>query len=636
MTRIFLILPLLAIAVAASSAEETRRIHPEQPPLAVLRIGKPAAVEDFFETRQALGLGQRNADYSGSLPGLNIKLRSFRSFMQALAENRADTFWYCLSQSGGTIMNLSAAFGCDWLTAEKDYSPQVVRAWLNDNAFQADRLAIETRRVDDRRLACAVAGQQTTIDAVVRGGKRASGAGDRWRHRLDAFMADESEALGLWLNPRPLLGVTALTTGVDLRTIGARYGVAVPESIELAVKRDDEYLGFDLRLNRVLDRTGSDPEADPDIEIPGQRENAFADLTLGSLPALLARLNVETNPLAPAGIDLSALLPRVVKATATFDNPDVPSWRAAALLRDKEAFMRQFRRLEAWLELLANSPASGLSVARDASQAGGDVLRLSFADGVELFAQIADNGRGDAFLLLAGRRDDIPDAKTYVVRQPGSANTLSWDIRLDDAAAEAAMSALGPKLRRLGISGTDGDFLAALPRSEQGFVRLDGDSVVISSPHALAPCLGAAWGEKLAGIIASRSKSTDALVCARLRFLLDASSQSRYRQIAPGRLDAAPLPSDIGALSPADAAGRAWLDYALPPFPGYGGPNSSALSGLAAGRALDGFIYRIDDGGNGGWHIAAESTAGIVYRIDFQGVVEKRSGSGEWRRVGAW
>ena len=629
---------LCAFAACPAGEKIAPSINPTDQPLIVLRVPKPAALETLLAAEQPRILGLTNWDFSGKIPGLGVRLESLRGFMGALEKGGFGEFWYCLSQSGGSLASQAAAFGFDFPEDRSDPALANIASWLEKRGVEAGGLHLErSSRGDGNRRTerFTAAGSAAVIAALIGtgGGARASRSrNDAWRTGLDDFLRRDFDGTGVWFNPRPLFGIASLTTGLDFRGEAAKLNLNLPDAVEaeIRVPGTDNRLGIALRLYNLLPKPWN-AGADSTLDIPS-RDDAHLTLSIPAPYALLEALGVKDNPLFPANLDLRSITPRIVSLSLRRD-ADGWHWTLICLTGDRERFVNQMKRLRAWLEVAATSPASPLTLGETRSPGGDKLVRIECED-FSLVAGMADcpgAGGGGSFAILAGSAEDYPDVFALSVADDAPPRLVSWDIRLDEITRGEIAGVLAELAFEYGVDGITGDALRKLLADDEGALAGEGTTLSFRSRSGsvalLAPALAMGAVRTLESILNDPVRMT----ATRLRFLLNIASQSRYREIGPGRLVPESLPDSMAMLSLAtDPEARRWLDRAFPRFPGQSQANSAVLRSLASGRSLDGYRYRISLEGSD-WVLLAENGNGDALRLDAAGVMERyRSEAGTW------
>lgn len=613
---------VLMLATSFALAEDgpaRRPFSPAEKPLAVLRVPSPGAVEALLTSTpaEAAGVGT-GRDWPVRPPGLP-RLPGIRNFFARLAEDGAEDFWFCLPD-----LNRSA-MGWRLPVPDPARAADTVRDMLLVLGMDISRVLIAAEPLPNGTSLILVASDRKTIE-LVRGGPTAKGTKSDgvWRPGLEEFMNRADGGVGVWLDPRPLSGLSAMFLGFDPRARLAAAGVDLPSSLSAWVGIADGVPGFSLRLDGLY-RPGTLADGS------GQAwSGAFVRPPAAAvefrLSGLTARLDGLAVPPLPPGVDWRRLVPDNA-ALGVWAGPGGDlRWALRGTLRP--GALDGFRRLGLWLDLLASGPDAGFKITRDEGSATSATCMATFP-GISLLAGVdrAEGGNETLFLTNAGS-GDLPRLRPDGVKS-GPAAEMAWDIALDAGMRKDAVALLS----RLELPPSFApDFWASLVRSgEQGRLTLDNGSLILESPRGSAIWLGLAMALRLEPFVQGLRPDDSALAAARLRFLLDAAWQSRYRTVAGSHPVPAPLPASLEQIALADPDGAAWLDNALPAFPGEGKPNAIPMRHIASGSALNGYSYHLQP--NNGWFIVAKPIRNTlpVLRIDRDGFMTELPPGEEWR-----
>ena len=478
----------------AKAADLHPPIRPALEPLAVVRLADFDLSEKLEVNPAARLLGLDRRDFSGRLPGLAARTPSLRSWPRSLRESGALDFWYALFPDG---LNLAAAMGGDWPdgggtgNAAGDFS-----AWLKAGLFDPGAMPIladspipgvsrRTLARDNRILGLTLADED---DA-----RTDPGAG--WRESLDSFLRRRPEGLAAWVNPRPLLGLASLVSGIDWRGSLAALGMRLPDALEVELAPETSDFGLNIRLNRLLSEPAA-PAPAPGLSIRRQSDSKRMTATISNPSAIFPALGLDGNPLFAAGLDFRAVVPERLRLVLWLDGDGSWRWFAVGTFRDGTAFRRHFRRLLAWLDILASSPASGLSLTPAEAGFGDNWRRLEW-NGFPLTAGMAETG-GVPLFLVAGRPEDCPKPEEFIMEPGTPAPWLTWEISPDggrqalDKLAETWRSGDGtprenPDLARMSLP---------LASGESGSMDFSGTSLTLNSRNG-ASLLAVVW--RLAG-----------------------------------------------------------------------------------------------------------------------------------------
>lgn len=623
--RKFLPLLLLALALAAaqpSPAGETpsggNPPRSAAQPLAVLHIENPGGVEAVLTGRQAAALGLGDFDFSGRLPGLGVRTRSVRELLKALDAAGARSFWYRLTQTGASVISQSGTMG--WTLPGGDDPAPLLRALSPD----AGRLAMATAALPGGAVAVTVAAN--AADAAAHSG----GGADAWPDGPPSLLDGNPDAIGLWIMPRPLIGLAALATGADPRSALARVRMTPPSVATVTITPGDT-VGVDIALEGLFPAA---PATAPGLRalFPESGEPLF-EANLTDPRPLLAALGVRDNPLAPAGLDLFELLPRFAHFRAWRD-PNTGAIRWAAVCVMPTGFREQLPRLRAAFDLLrAAPPLHGVFPDPHTAAPGASPAQPVVFLGVKAVACVTDvvvDGKEECAVALADDAATLGNARRCAFAPGGEEALATWTLRslrtwpwLDAGRGIAAL---------LGIRNIDA-VRDALPDGESGAIFLRGDGVAVSSPAGAALWLAPSVAAGARDIAMTLRGSPTLRTAARLRFLLDVAQQSRFRSAGSAASAPSELPRSLRDLVPADADAGRWLDNAFPRFPDHRRSNAETVRELASGTPLDGFRYEIT--GDGEWFIVAEGET-RAFRIDGEGVLHIRTMGGRWLRTSEW
>lgn len=624
----------LAVAVAARAAfvfagDAAVVPNPAEPPLTLIRMARPDAVEKILSSRQARVLGLDASDFSGIVPGLGGRVDSLRGLLRNLDAARTENLWLCLFTRGGTLFNMTAVLGGERPVSGGTDLP----AWFGKAGWSGDKVAF--RESGGERMRFALARDEASLRESLDGpGERTGGrAAGGWRAGMRRFMEKKTPGVGLWLNPRPLSGILSLAAGIDPRVIAREFGVSIPESIEMEFLPDGEDVGLEARLNGVLPQA-ADAAAGTRPRLGPSRKNTLGEVRL-TAPALLVRQFgwEEKNPLFALNLKLSPLLPRAARLEFFRKGGGGVAWSLVCLMEKGPETRKQMRRLRAWLDFLAGSAIGGVRVERGETSRGEGIWRLS-AGADSCVAGFTERG-GDLFFLAAADERDYPDLGDLIITEEREAGILFWECRPDAAALDDAAALATELLAGGGVARPEPELLRAVLAGDVGGVRLDGKSVTLHSRTGAGPLLLAALARQAGE--AKPEKQDDGnrewdenpllTVGDRLRFLLGVAHQARFRGLGPDRLRPEALPERLDALLfTGDPEGMDWLETTFPHFPGGGLSVAEALAGLAAGAPLDGYAYAIAGAGDA-WRITALDETGDGWAMDAGGEISPVSGS---------
>lgn len=621
---------MVAVLLTASSMcdggdTSSPPLNPRQSPLAVLRVPQPAAAEAVFASRPAGLAGVAGRDWNPRLPGLS-RVAGVRAFLARLDEAGAEDLWFCLVE-----LNRSA-LGWRWRPAAADpaAAEAAAEALLREAGFDPARAVVSSEPLGDGSYRVVFAPNGNVVSALREGGAAKEGG---WRASLAAFMGRSGDGIGLWLNPRPLSGIAAMVAGVDLRSLCAGLGVDLPAALVAWIFPNGDNLGFRLRADGFLPPEAT---ATPSVVRTASWSKTAVfpssplfrlDFRLFGLQAILT----EHLPPAPPGVDWLALFPGTA-SFALWRDGDRMKWAFAGDAADGEGMFRAFRRLVDWLDPFSRESGGGIAIS---PLAGGDAT-CAFSIGTGPAALIVGarrNAEGGGMLFLTNTDlaglPRFSDAFPAPGPEPVSV-AVEWDARLDARAVETVANDLPLPFGMLARFGPE-VWPTLVGEGEMGGLRLENGGLTVDSPRGALAWMLPAAAFYVEEIRKGMQPNSAALAAARLRFLLRAAGLSRFRTIGPDGLTPAAMPASLSALAFSDADGAAWLDNALPGFPGLGRPNGRAVSLLAEGMRIDGYGYAIDTAA--GWHIVATPAGDDLpaLRIDADGLVSEFHGSGEWQ-----
>lgn len=463
---------LCFFCAAFSFSAEPVSVTPKEQPLAVVRADSAALFRSIARTRQARAFGWDGEDFHGGIPGMDATLRSLREFLAALGEAGAESFWYCLLQDGGTLADRTAAFGWD---ESEDVS-------LADAGVDLRGAVVDTRALSSGGARITVGGDAETLSALVGG---ANARPEPWRDSLSAFLARRDGMAGGLVNSRPLFGILSLATLIDFRSQFTRFGLNIPDSVQLELFDNGGDLGFEARLNNLV------PEAKRAVraERSGRqtvlsfKKDPLFELNVSAPEQFFRFLPFEPSILALANLDASVLVPESVNLTVWRADDGRPAWASVCLVPDREAFRKQLRRVDAWLEALE---AAGAAPARTGEDRERGVFRLS---GREFVTSLVPGEGAAGYFLVAASPGDFPDPRTIRKQTAGSVRLAQYRSALDGAGRKEFAKALSSLEGRHGLAMAAIKWEAALPEKDSGYLSLDGGSLVLMSRNGLLPFL---------------------------------------------------------------------------------------------------------------------------------------------------
>lgn len=612
-------------SAAADNAEQpSHSLSPNSPPLLVFRLSYAPLAADLLSTRQVDALGLDDRDYSGEIPGVGVRLASLRGFLDALAEEGAEYFWYCLAQQGSSLASQTGAMGWEGgLSVEKD-DPAGTAAWLEKAGLSTRQRLVEIATLNEHRRRMTISRDEKARRELLEGPDRS----DPWRSGLRRFL--ERDYAGIWLNPRPLLGVASLFTGIDFRTAMGAYRLSIPTSIQLDLFDTDGDLGVSLLVENVLSEEYRFDRAD--ASVVRQRKDALAEVTIAPPPGL--RKVATASPhliraLSGMNIDIAPLAPQSVNIALWRDEDGELRWSAACLMPKAADFRKQFQRVLYLLERLSSVAPSPLSMYAAESPHGDALTRLE-ADGISVtmgLVEMETREGSHAVLLLSGREKDWPNPLDLEVSVEKSAPLLAWRIKPDAHMRGLALSSLLSLAKDRGLPVSEAQLDALLPDEDNGEVAADGADIELISRHGLTPLLLPLAGDVWSCLRRPDGDAGMRLAAERLRFLLDVISQSRFRRLDAKGMPEERLPDSLSQLALNDPETRRWMDSLFGAFRGDYRPTSAVLEEIASGKALNGVGYRITLDGQV-WYLTAETRSGPFLRIDYRGRISRRGKEG--------
>lgn len=620
--RLFLfVIALIAapslVSPAMAAENTTPVLRPNTPPLLVARLSYAPLVEDLLNTRQIDALGLHDRDYSGELPGLGVRVASLRDFLEALAGEEAEYVWYCLAQQGSSLASQTGAMGWEGELSVTAGDPASATTWLENAGMSPRRRLVENNRLTGKRSRLTISRDEKARQELLEGSL--GGEANSWRYGLNRFL--ERDYAGVWINPRPLLGVASLFTGIDFRSTMNAYRMSIPTSIQLDMFDNDGDLGLSLLAENIL----SEELRFKRTTVPIVRTRDDAILEVDIVPPAGLWNKAAASPrivraLSGLNIDIASLMPRSVAVAFWRGEEGRMRWSAACLMPDAGEFTKQFQRIRYLLERLSSVTPPVISL-ESASSPRGDALMRVEARGIAFVAGLAEmeyKRKNRAVLLLSGREEDWPDAGDLRMRDDGQSALLTWQLKPDTHLRRLLLSSLLTHAADYGVPVSAPQLDAMLPDGDSGRLDIDGADATLVSRNGMLPFLLPLCVDASSLLRQPADDKAIRMIADRLRFLLDIVSQIRFR-----RLDAAGLPEErwpdsLSRLPLSDADMRRWMDSLFGVFHGDYRPTSSVLQEIASGARLDGVLYRIAPEGQV-WYLTAETREGLHLRIDYRG-----------------
>lgn len=585
-------------------AADRAPITPSTQPLAVFRAARAADVETLFQTRQARALGIDGRDFSGSVPGVEAKFASLKTFIAGLARNDADNVWYCLAQDGGSIARQTGAMG--WDARLPDGGADRAMAILTEMGLDARGLDMEVLDIGDGRGRFTIC-KNTDARRDILG---ASGEPDEgWRGGLSRFLADGSDGIGLWVNTRPLMGVLSLFAGIDVRAELKARGLGAPVWAQIHLFDTGGDLGFELGFDNILPG-GLSGETEPVIVATGR--DPLVEVAVPAAKTLWKFLDVDTFLFRVANLDIERLIPSSLTVSLWRDTSGRPAWSAIGLMDDGEASELQFRRVRSWLEAFAAGSPAAVALELVEAPGNGEALRIRIGN-ASCIAGVAKTGaveNGGALFVAASDADAWPNPDEVRVTRGGAPCVAVWKANLDAESRREMATALVSVAQSKGAAKQfDAAFFdRLLPDIDSGSVGSDAEAATFRSTHSLLPFMLPVIMQRFA-VDETRWERDMRMTAARLRFLLEAAH--RFRIDGDGR----ELPQSLSDLATEEAG--EWLDRMYAEFPEFSGSVSRILVHLSSGKPLEGMRYRIAGGDD--WRLLAEGDDGLLLRLDAGG-----------------
>lgn len=480
---------LAAIALTAflsvlwHSHAEDIAFTPEEQPLTVGRAGTAESAAAVLSARQLALFGLDKRDFAGEIPGMGAIAPSLRTLVDEMAAKRCEDIWYAILQQGSTAASRTGIGG---LSFQSDVTePADVEAFLSEMGLFLNGKGMEVRHADDglRRVLIYPDGK-TLRQSLLGAGLPAEG----WRGSLHDFLGGKCEGIGVWINPRPLMGILTLFAGFDARGYFNRFGLSSPSAIRLDLFRTDADLGIALQLdNFVPDFPSGNGEA---YAIGCGVENPLLEVQIPLFDRLWKMARVKVNPFFFANINILSLLPRSITVTVWRNSAGELAWAAVALLPEGERSLGQIRRVESWLQYLANTSPDIFGIEAIESRWGDALHHIRVAD-FACYMGVAkmETADGDnTAVILSGNSTDWPNPFDLTAKP--AASICEWQANLDAEAKREATNALVAVARKNGLDPFPADMVTKLlPDADSGHVRLEGESLAVLSRHGLLPLL---------------------------------------------------------------------------------------------------------------------------------------------------
>lgn len=483
--RFAAIAAILSFSVLWQSYAEEAAFTPEEQPLAVVRAGTAEGASAVLDARQLALLGLDKHDFAGAIPGIGAIIPSLRSLIDEMAAKHCNDIWYAVMQQGSTAANRTGIGGFSF---QSDIiEPADVEAFLAEMGLFLNGKEIEVRPVGDasRQLLIYPDGK-TRRQSLSGAGLKAEG----WRGSLQNFLGEKCEGVGVWINPRPLMGILTLFTGFDARGYFNRYGLSSPSAVKLDLFKTDEDLGLSLRLdNFVPDFPGDNGNA---YVLGCGIENPLLEINVPLFDRLWKMARVKVDPFFFANLNILSLLPRSLTVSVWRNGEGELSWAAVALLPEGDRSLGQIRRVEAWLQYLAGVSPDTFGVETAESRWGDELRSIRVAD-FACYMGVArvETAEGDnTAVILSGTVADWPNPFDLTAKPAAATSVCEWQANLDTEAKREAAEALAAVAEKNGLVPLPvGILMELLPDADSGQVRLEGESLAVLSRRGLLPLI---------------------------------------------------------------------------------------------------------------------------------------------------
>lgn len=493
----------LAVLVAAAHGMEPP-LYPAEQPFAVVHAGSAEVALDVAGTTPFRVLGLDSRDFAGAVPGAGAAVASLRSVLEAMAERQYTDLWAAVIQRGVASSGRIGALGFSLPVAGA--SPEAVLADVGILLRDGVAEAMPTRGTGGR---IAVYSDADARGVFLGDDTRVPGA---WRVSLSEFFHRRREGVGIWVNPRPLIGGLTLFGGFDARAFFSRYGMASPSAIAIDVANNKGDLGLSVRLDDLLPALAPPDGAPRIISI-----NGITPVLTVNFPAferIWPLAKVGSDALALANVNLMALVPRSVNLTVWRDDSEELHWAAAILMPDRNRAVAQIQRLLAWLEYLSRASPESFGYSMTETVRHEVIYRLRIAD-LSFAMGVIGVDVGDVehvAIVLSGRGDDWPDPYAIVTSKTDSDNLVEWGVTLDPRSKQAAADALADYAKKNGLARFDAAlFHDILPDADSGRAAVLGGSLLVTSRRGLLPLIIPGVVQELG----SRFGQTEGMVTAR-------------------------------------------------------------------------------------------------------------------------
>ncbi|MCD8351943.1 MAG: hypothetical protein LUC93_15150 [Planctomycetaceae bacterium] len=457
-------------------------INPAEQPFIVVHAGSAEAALAVTETKPFQVLGLNSRDFAGAIPGAGAAVASLRSVLEAMTERQYTDPWGALIQRGTASSGRIGAFGFALPVAGASAEAVLADVGILLRGGLAE--AMPYRGAGGR---IAVYGDTDARDVFLGNRTRTPGA---WRVSLAEFFQSRRDGVGVWVNPRPLLGALTLFSGFDARSFFTRYGMASPSAISIEVANNTGDLGLSLRLDNLLPGLAPLDDAPRVITIKGITPLLKVDLPAFERVWPLA--NVQADVLSLANINLLSLVPRAVNLTVWRDDAGELRWAAVLLMPDRDRAVAQMQRVLAWYEYLATVSPELFGYELTETARHEVVYRLRIADHACAMGVICLDVAvvEHAAVVLSGRSEDWPNPFDIATARTDTDNLLEWESTLDAQSKGDASAALAHYAQKNGLVRFDDTlFNQILPDADSGRAAAIGESLVITSRRGLLPLL---------------------------------------------------------------------------------------------------------------------------------------------------
>lgn len=471
------------LSCAAARAAESPPPRPVEQPLAVFKTGRAENVRRLLDTVTAGVFGLSIENKGGRFPAMATGPESYGEFLDALIENAAEELWYALPQNGA--MTNARTAGAGWRFPEWKSGRDGAVAWL-----EALGVAPDAAEFDWNDGTVSFATDRATLEALTGG----NAGGAAWSKRLAEFLRESPESVGLYFYPRPVIGALSMVTGKDIRSEMARLRLNPPHSGSVhAHSLDDTYIGFDVRVDGLFTRPPYLTDASRYTLVPGEQDHDdMARITIAEPLPYLELLGLDRNLLYPFNLDMLAFVPDTLTVSLWMDEYRHWNWSVVGLVKNRDRFKRQYRRLTGWIDLLAKTPISYIDMDMVETPDGEAVRRIRIGD-FEFCLGVGENDRfGTDYMtvMASGRAEDFPGVAAITLERGDDRRLVEWDVKLGEDSRYALADYVAYHLRRYNANFPGIDVLeTAIPPGEKGTLRTEENNLILTSPAGMAAWL---------------------------------------------------------------------------------------------------------------------------------------------------